>query len=74
VAQSHGHDVRLIPPIYVKPFVKRQKNDAADAMAISEAVLRPNIHFVGVRRSPACTSTTLMSLVAGSKNWLRAFG
>jgi transposase len=49
VAQRHGHDVRLIPPIYVKPFVKRQKNDAADAMAISEAVLRPNIHFVGVK-------------------------
>ena len=32
-----GHDVRLIPPIYVKPFVKRQKNDAADAEAICEA-------------------------------------
>lgn len=49
VAQSHGHDVRLIPPIYVKPFVKRQKNDAADAAAIAEAVLRPNIHYVGVK-------------------------
>ena len=32
-----GHDVRLIPPVYVKPFVKRQKNDAADAEAIVEA-------------------------------------
>ena len=32
-----GHEVRLIPPIYVKPFVKRQKNDAADAEAIAEA-------------------------------------
>lgn len=32
-----GHDVRLIPPAYVKPFVKRQKNDAADAEAIVEA-------------------------------------
>ena len=31
LAQSLGHDVRLVPPIYVKPFVKRQKNDAADA-------------------------------------------
>ena len=31
-----GHDVRLVPPIYVKPFVKRQKNDAADAEAICE--------------------------------------
>lgn len=42
VAQGSGHDVRLIPPIYVKPFVKRQKNDAADAAAIAEAVLRPD--------------------------------
>jgi transposase len=48
-AQSHGHDVRLIPPIYVKPFVKRQKNDAADAAAIAEAALRPNIHYVAVK-------------------------
>ncbi|MCX7326737.1 MAG: transposase, partial [Hyphomicrobiales bacterium] len=49
VAQRCGHDVRLIPPVYVKPFVKRQKNDAADAAAIAEAVLRPNIHDVGVK-------------------------
>ena len=44
-----GHDVRLIPPAYVKPFVKRQKNDAADAEAICEAVLRPNMRFVAVK-------------------------
>ena len=37
-----GHDVRLIPPAYVKPFVKRQKNDAADAEAICEAAQRPS--------------------------------
>ena len=43
-AQSLGHEVRLIPPIYVKPFVKRQKNDAADAAAIAEAAVRPNMH------------------------------
>ena len=36
-----GHTVRLIPPVYVKPFVKRQKNDAADAEAICEAAQRP---------------------------------
>ena len=41
-----GHDVRLIPPAYVKPYVKRQKNDAADAEAICEAVARPNMRFV----------------------------
>ena len=44
-----GHDVRLIPPAYVKPFVKRQKNDAADAEAICEAAQRPNMRFVAVK-------------------------
>lgn len=44
VAQRSGHDVRLIPPIYMKPFVKRQKHDAAVAAAIAEAVLHPNTH------------------------------
>ncbi len=44
-----GHEVRLVPPIYVKPFVKRQKNDAADAEAISEAAQRPTMHFVAVK-------------------------
>jgi transposase len=49
IAQGYGHDVRLIPPIYVKPFVKRQKNDAADAAAIAEAVMRPGMKFVAVK-------------------------
>lgn len=44
-----GHDVRLIPPAYVKPFVKRQKNDAADAEAICEAAQRPTMRFVSVK-------------------------
>jgi transposase len=44
-----GHTVRLIPPSYVKPYVKRQKNDAADAEAICEAVTRPNMRFVAVK-------------------------
>lgn len=47
--QAIGHEVRLIPPIYVKPFVKRQKNDAADAEAIAEAALRPTMRFVPVK-------------------------
>jgi len=47
--QELGHDVRLIPPIYVKPYVKRQKNDAADAEAICEAVQRPTMRFVAVK-------------------------
>ncbi|MGI9043663.1 MAG: IS110 family transposase [Gemmatimonadaceae bacterium] len=42
----HGHEVRLIAPHYVKPFLKRQKNDAADAEAIVEAALRPTMRFV----------------------------
>ncbi|MBC2653516.1 IS110 family RNA-guided transposase [Novosphingobium aerophilum] len=44
-----GHEVRLIPPAYVKPFVKRQKNDAADAEAICEAAQRPNMRFVAIK-------------------------
>ncbi|CAN7710886.1 IS110 family transposase [Phyllobacterium sp. LjRoot231] len=44
-----GHTVRLIAPIYVKPFVKRQKNDAADAEAICEAAMRPTMRFVAVK-------------------------
>ena len=41
-----GHTVRLMPPAYVKPYVKRQKNDAADAEAVCEAVARANMRFV----------------------------
>ncbi|MFJ6328540.1 MULTISPECIES: IS110 family transposase [unclassified Rhizobium] len=44
-----GHKVRLIAPQYVKPFVKRQKNDAADAEAICEAAQRPTMRFVAVK-------------------------
>src|SRR6201981_2129766 len=44
--QTFGHSVRLMPPAYVKPYVKRQKNDMADAEAICEAVTRANMRFV----------------------------
>ena len=44
-----GHEVRLIPPAYVKPFVKRQKNDLADDEAIAEAASRPTMRFVTVK-------------------------
>ena len=43
-----GHDVRLIPPACVKPFVKRQKNDAVDDDAICDAAVRPTMRFVPV--------------------------
>ena len=44
-----GHDVRMMPPAYVKPFVKRGKTDAADAEAISEAVTRKSMRFVPIK-------------------------
>ncbi|MCB5205566.1 IS110 family transposase [Neorhizobium sp. T786] len=44
-----GHEVRLIPPSYIKPYLRRQKNDAADAAAICEAVTRPSMRFVPVK-------------------------
>src|SRR5438876_7652833 len=44
--QALGHTVRLMPPAYVKPYVKRQKNDMADAEAICEAVTRADMRFV----------------------------
>jgi transposase len=44
--QAPGHTVRLMPQAYVKPYVKRQKNDSTDAEAICEAVTRPNMRFV----------------------------
>ena len=47
--QALGHTVRLMPPAYVRPYVKRQKNDAADAEAICEAVTRANMRFVATK-------------------------
>ncbi len=44
-----GHQVRLMPPAYVKPYVKRGKTDAADAQAICEAVMRPTMRFVAIK-------------------------
>lgn len=46
---SLGHEVRLMPPVYVKAYVKRGKNDAADAEAICEAVTRPTMRFVAIK-------------------------
>ena len=57
---AFGHDVRLIPPIYVKPFVKRGKTDAADAEAISEAVVRKTMRFVPVKSADQQASATVL--------------
>jgi transposase len=46
-----GHDVRLMSPQFVKPYVKTNKNDAADAEAICEAVTRPNMRFVPIKNA-----------------------
>lgn len=53
-----GHEVRLIPPIYVKPFVKRQKNDAADAEAIAEGRRQ-------VYESPGAQTATVVDTASG---------
>lgn len=57
-----GHEVRLIPPAYVKPFVKRQKNDAADAEAICEAALRPTMRFVPVKSEETQGAATVFRI------------
>jgi transposase len=49
VGLSHGHELRLVPATYVKPFVKRQKNDKSDAEAIAEAASHPAMRFVAVK-------------------------
>lgn len=57
--QEMGHDVRLMPPSYVKPYVKRGKTEPADAAAICEAVMRPSMRFVAVK-SEACSSVLVL--------------
>jgi transposase len=49
--QALGHEAKLMPPQYVKPYVKTNKNDAADAEAICEAVARPNMRFVAIKNA-----------------------
>ena len=57
--QALGHTVRLMPPAYVKPYVKRQKNDATDAEAICEAVTRANMRFVATKTPEQQSCLTL---------------
>ena len=54
-----GHDVRLMPPAYVKPYVKRGKTDACDAQAICEAVTRPTMRFVAVKSAEQQATSSL---------------
>lgn len=57
--QEMAHDARLMPPSYVKPYVKRGKTDAADAAAICEAVTRPSMRFVAIK-TEACSSVMVL--------------
>ena len=53
-----GHEVRLMPPAYVKPYVKRGKTDANDAEAICEAVTRPTMRFVAIKSEQQQAAST----------------
>lgn len=70
---SLGHDVKLIPPQYVKPYVKRGKNDAADAAALCEAVTRPSMRFVPIKseeQQAACMLMTVRERLVSVKSQL----
>ncbi len=71
--ESFGHEVRLIPPQYVKPYVKRGKNDATDAEALCEAVTRPSMRFVPIKsreRQAACMLMTARERLVSVKSQL----
>ena len=57
--QALGHTVKLIPPSYVKAYLKRSKNDANDAAAICEAVTRPSMRFVPIKTKEQQTASML---------------
>ena len=63
-----GHTVRLMPPSYVKGYVKRSKNDAADAAAICEAVTRPSMRFVPIKSTDQ--QALLMSHRTTTRLWV----
>jgi transposase len=70
---SFGHEVKLIPPQYVKPYVKRGKNDATDAEALCEAVTRPSMRFVPVKsqeQQAACMLMTVRERLVSVKSQL----
>jgi transposase len=73
VLESFGHEVKLIPPQYVKPYVKRGKNDATDAEALCEAVTRPSMRFVPIKsceRQAACMLMTVRERLVSVKSQL----
>ena len=62
VLRELGHEVRLLPPQYVKPYVKRGKNDRIDAEAICEAMSRPSMRFVPVKSADEQAAAMLLSV------------
>lgn len=63
--ESYGHQVKLIPAQYVKPYVKTNKNDFIDADAIAEASMRPNMRFVSPKSELAQVCTVVRKIRAG---------
>jgi hypothetical protein len=66
--------VKLMPPQYVKPYVKTNKNDAADAEAICEAVTRPNMHFVPIKSAHGILSKCSWNGVQVFTEWCSSVG
>jgi transposase len=64
-----GHDVRLMPPQFVKPYVKSQKNDAADAEAIREAVQRPTMRFGPIKSA----DQQAVLMLHRTRDWIETF-
>ncbi len=74
VISRYGHEVKLMPPAYVKPYVKRNKNDGRDAEAICEAVTRPSMRFVPVKsveQQAALAVHVRVRCWSGSARWRR---
>src|SRR5438105_1287294 len=72
VIGRYGHQVRLMPPAYVKPYLKRNKNDGRDAEAICEAVSRPTMRFVAVKsieQQATLAVHTTRALLVRAKHW-----
>jgi transposase len=62
--QALGHDARLMPAKYVRPYSKGQKNDFRDAEAIAEAVQRPTMKFVGTKKWSRGQVETRLAMIA----------
>ena len=69
-----GHDIRLIPPAYVKPLVKRQKSDAVDAEATCEAAQRPGMRFVAIKTEEQQAATNAAAVTDHRQRCCRASG